>query len=67
MKDVVKRIAVVFPDQSISLMSPVNGEAAAIARARRETATFNKGESDPAELAQFGEIEVDLMSFKQRF
>ena len=63
----VKRIAIIFPDQSVSLMSPVDGEIAAVARARRETASFNKGERDPAELAQFGEIEVDLMSFKQRF
>lgn len=63
----VKRIAIIFPDQSVSIMSPAGGEAEALARARRETKTFNKGERDVAELAQFGEIEVDLMSFKQKF
>ena len=63
----VKRIAIIFPDQSVSLMSPVGGEAAALNRARREVELFNKGERDATERAQFGEIEVDLMSFKEKF
>lgn len=63
----VKRIAIVFPDQSLTIISGVGGEAAAVIQARKETQRFNKGETDPRELAQFGEIEIDLMSFKERF
>lgn len=62
----VKRIAMLFPDASLTIMSAQNGEAAALAQARREMAIFNKGEKVSTNLVQVGEIEVDLMSFKQR-
>lgn len=63
----VKRIAILFPDASLSIMTGQDGENAALAQARRETALFNKGERDKSQLAMFGEIEVDIMSFKERF
>ena len=63
----VKRIAILFPDASLTIMSGQGGEAAAVIQARKETALFNKRERDPKQLAQFGEIEIDLMSFKERF
>lgn len=63
----VKRIAILFPDASLSIMSGQDGEVAAAAQARRECALFNKGERNKSELAQWGEIEIDLMSFKERF
>jgi hypothetical protein len=60
----VKRLCVLYPDGSVSIMSPQDGEASATNRARRECAGYNKGERDLGNLAQFGEIDVDLMSFK---
>lgn len=61
----VKRICIIFPDQSLSIMA---GSAAwAVIQARKETAIFNKGEKDTIKLAQFGEIEIDLMSFREKF
>lgn len=62
----VKRIAILFPDASLSIMTGQEGENAALAQARRETAIFNKGERNKSERAMFGEIEIDLMSFKER-
>lgn len=61
----VKRLCVLFPDGSLNLMSNEEGEAVAHNRARRETNLYNKGERDPQKLAMFGEIQVDLMSFKE--
>jgi hypothetical protein len=63
----VKRIAVLFPDASITIISGQKGEAAAKVQARYECAVWNKGETNPENRAMFGEIEVDLMSFKERF
>lgn len=63
----VKRIAILFPDQSLTIIAGTGGEAAAVIQARKECLLFNKGERDPKELAMFGEIDVDLMSFKERF
>lgn len=63
----VKRICVLFPDASLTIVSGQKGEAAAVIEARNECAMWNKGERKPERLAQFGEIEVDLMSFKERF
>lgn len=63
----VKRIAILFPDASLTIVSGQGGEAAAVIQARKECRLFNKGERDPKELAMFGEIEVNLMSFKERF
>lgn len=63
----VKRIAILFPDASLGIMSGQGGEAAAIIQARKECQFFNRQERDPKQLAQFGEIEVDLMSFRERF
>ena len=63
----VKRLCVLFPDGSLNLMSNEEGEAVALKRARRECTIYNKGERDPKALAMFGEIDVDLMSFKERF
>ena len=60
----VKRLCVLFPDGSLSLISPQEGEAIATNGARRECALYNKGERDPLKLAQFGEIEINLMSFR---
>ena len=61
----VKRIAIIYPDASISVMAGAHDSAKAINQARREVRLFNKGEAAPAARAQFGEIEVDLMSFKE--
>lgn len=63
----VKRMAILFPDASLSIISGQQSDAAQIIQARKECALFNKGEKNPKELAMFGEIEVDLMSFKERF
>lgn len=63
----VKRICVIFPDASINVMSGQKSEAAQVIEAREECKVWNKGEKKPERLAQFGEIEVDLMSFKERF
>jgi hypothetical protein len=63
----VKRIAVLYPDASILIISGQKGEAAAKVQARYECAVWNKGEMDPARRAMFGEIEIDLMSFRERF
>jgi hypothetical protein len=60
----VKRLCVLYPDGSVNIQSPQEGNAAAVNRARRECLGYNKGERDMTALAQFGEIEVDLMSFK---
>lgn len=63
----VKRIGIIYPDASVMLMSGALSEAAALAQARRECKIMNKNERDPARLARFGEILVDLGSFKERF
>lgn len=60
----VKRICIIFPDQSVTLMSPVGGEARALSTARDELRIWNKDTRQPP--AQMGEIEVDLLSFKER-
>lgn len=57
-----KRICVIFPDQSLTLFA--GSEAAALSQARHELAIWNKDPRQPK--AQMGEIEVDLMSFKER-
>lgn len=61
----VKRICIIFPDQSLTICSPVGGEAKALAAARHELSVWNKDARQPK--AQMGEIEVDLGSFKERF
>lgn len=63
----VKRIGILYPDASVMLMSGALSEATALAQARRECQIMNKGERDPQRLAKFGEIMVDLGSFKERF
>lgn len=63
----VKRYCVMFPDGSVNVMSHQDGEAAALSRARRECKLFNKGERDEAEKATFGEIEVSLTSYREKF
>lgn len=63
----VKRIAVMFPDGSLNVISGQKSEAAALAEARAERDVWNKGEKDQRRLAAMGEIEVDLGSFKERF
>jgi len=63
----VKRICVMFPDGSLQVFSGQNSEAANVAEARRTVKHLNRGERDKNELAQFGQIEVDLMSFRERF
>lgn len=57
-----KRICIIFPDQSVTLFS--GSEAAALAQARTELSIWNRDARQPK--AQMGEIEVDLMSFKER-
>ncbi len=63
----VKRIAVLFPDGSINIMSNQVGEVTAITAARRECQIWNKSRRTGELLTQFGEIEIDLMSFRERF
>lgn len=62
----VKRICVLFADGSINVIAPHKGEGAALSEARHDRDVWNKGERDRAKLAQVGEIDVDLMSFKER-
>lgn len=59
----VKRICVIFPDQSVTLYA--GSEASALSQARHELEVWNKDPRQPK--AQMGEIEVDLRSFKERF
>lgn len=61
----VKRLCVLYPDGSVSIMSLQDGNAASSTnRARRECLSYNKTARDATELAEFGEIDIDLMSFK---
>jgi len=62
----VKRICIIFPDQSLTIMSNVKGEGSALHQAHFEAKIHNKGERDESRKAQVGEIEIDLTSFKQR-
>lgn len=62
----VKRVCVLYPDGSLCVMAGGGrSEAAQVNEARKLCDGFNKGETDKAELAMFGEIAVDLVSFKQ--
>lgn len=63
----VKRIAILFPDASLMIVSAQNGEVEALNEARTQCGYFNKGEQNPEEKAMFGEIEINLNSFKERF
>lgn len=63
----VKRFCVMFPDGSVNVMSHQDGESRALALARRECALFNKGETEPDRLATFGEIEISLTSYREKF
>lgn len=58
----VKRIAVVFPDGSINVVSGAKSEAQALHEARREKEVWNKGERDKSKHAM-----IDLNSFRERF
>lgn len=62
----VKRICIIFPDGSVSIMAGPVDKAEPLNQARRECLLFNRGEKDKSEMASFGEIDVDLMSFKER-
>lgn len=62
----VKRICIIFPDGSVSIMAGAADKAEPLNQARRECSLFNRGERDVNETASFGEIDVDLMSFKER-
>jgi hypothetical protein len=61
----VKRLCVLYPDGSLNIMSIEDGEASAHNRARRECNGYNKGSRATDYQAQFGEIQIDLMSFKE--
>lgn len=62
----VKRMCVLYPDGSINVVEGnQRSDAAQINEARKLCDGFNKGETDKAKLATFGQIEVDLMSFKE--
>lgn len=63
----VKRICILYPDASLLVLPGSLSEAAALSQARNECRTMNKGERNPERLARFGEIAVDLGSFKERF
>lgn len=63
----VKRFCILFPDGSLTIVSRFDGEAASLGRARTECQLYNKGEKKKEHLAMIGEIEIDLMSFKERF
>jgi len=61
----VKRLCVIYPDGSVSIQSPEDGEAVATNRARNECRGYNKYARPEDSLAQFGEIDINLMSFKE--
>lgn len=63
----VKRFCVMYPDGSVNVMSHQDGEDRALARARRECALFNKNERDKEAHATFGEIDVSLTSYREKF
>lgn len=60
----VRRICTIFPDQSITIYSAADGEAAALAAARNDLKIWNRDPRAPKAL--MGEIDIDLMSFKER-
>lgn len=60
-----KRFCVLFPDGSLNIHSNQRGEVAAKNEARAEARSYNKGETNATEKASFGEIDVDLLSFKE--
>lgn len=61
----VKRICVLYPDGSLNVLSGNRGEQH-LNEARAEERGYNKGETRQDEKALVGEIDVDLMSFKER-
>lgn len=61
----VRRVCVIWPNGEIDVVSSEDGERAAENTARDLVEFFNKGARGANELAQFGTIEVDLMSFKE--
>jgi len=63
----VRRFCILYPDGSVMILPGNMGEGDALAQAREECRIMNKGERDPHRKASFGEITVDLVSFKERF
>jgi hypothetical protein len=63
----VKRFCVMYPDGSVNVMTHQDGEAKALSMARRECKLFNKGARDNEEHATFGEIEISLTSYREKF
>lgn len=63
----VRKVCLIYADGSAMVYSHAGGENAALAQARGECAIVNKGERDPARRAQFGTMEIDFGSFKERF
>lgn len=62
----VTRLCVMYPDGSINLMKSAGRHPTEQKNeAREEARQFNRGETDAAKLATFGEIKVDLGSFKE--
>lgn len=62
----VKRICIIFPDGSLSIMPKMENEQQQLNAARDEARGFNRGEKNRSELAMIGEIEINLTSFKER-
>ena len=63
----VKRYCVMFPDGSVNVMSHQEGEANARAMARKECQLYNKGVRVGEEPSTFGEIEISLTSYREKF
>jgi hypothetical protein len=61
----VKRICIIYPDASLAVMSGQEGPVVAVNTARKLCRGYNRQAPDKKDHAQFGEIEVDLMSFKE--
>lgn len=62
----VKRMCVLYPDGSVSVMSNVLGPVEAMNEARSTANGFNKGEKDKTQFALSGEIEIDLVGFREK-
>lgn len=63
----VKRVAIIFPDGSLSIMPSSDGETNALAQAKRESDLYNKHERDKSKRAYFGVLDVDLTGFREKF
>jgi hypothetical protein len=63
--NMVSRVCVIFPDGAIEVISVEQGPKQAENDAREMVRLWNDDEKNPDKMAQFGTIDINLMSFKE--